>query len=143
MKTKDEGETIQDDIPSKPKMSSNRAVRALWIIAGTISLGLGIIGIPLPVLPTTPFLLLAAACYVRGSERMYNWLMRNKWFGKYIRDYREKGGIPLKIKVGAISFLWIAIGITTYFFIQIIWIRIILIAIAASVTYHILSFKTL
>ena len=69
------------------------------ITTGTFFVGLGIIGIFLPLLPTTPFLLLAAACYARSSKRFYNWLLNNKWFGNYIKNYRERKGIPLQIKI--------------------------------------------
>ena len=138
-----EEEAIQDELNDISKLSPNRVIRALWTAGGTIFLGLGIIGIILPVLPTTPFLLLAAYCYLRGSERMHRWLLGNKWFGEYIKNYQEKRGIPLKIKVWAISFLWITIAISIFFFIEIIWIRIIMVIIAAAVTYHIVTFKTL
>ena len=74
---------------------SNKFFRFLLIIAGTIFLVFGIIGIFLPILPTTPFLLLAAACYARSSKRFYNWLMNNKWFGNYIKNYNEGRGVPL------------------------------------------------
>ncbi len=134
---------IQNEIFDTSKLSQNRVIRVLWTGAGTLFLGLGIIGIILPLLPTTPFLLLAAYCYLRGSERMHRWLLGNKWFGEYIRNYHEKKGIPLKIKVWAISFLWITIAISIFFFIEIIWIKIILVIIAVAVTYHIVSFKTL
>ena len=113
--------------------------RAL-IIAGTLSVGLGILGIFLPVLPTTPFLLLAAACYARSSERFYNWLLNNRWFGNYIKNYREKRGLTLKVKVLTISLLWIAIGYSI-FRVDILTVRIILILIAIGVTTHILSIR--
>jgi uncharacterized membrane protein YbaN (DUF454 family) len=132
-----------DEVSDNAKLSPNRVVRALWTTAGSIFLGLGIIGIILPLLPTTPFLLLAAYCYLRGSEKMHTWLLGNKWFGEYIKNYQEKRGIPLKVKVWAISVLWITIAISVYFFIQIIWLRIILVVIASAVTYHIVTFKTL
>ena len=74
-------------------------IRLLLIIAGTVSVGLGIIGMFIPLLPTTPFLLLAAACYARSSQRLYHWLLYNKWFGKYIRNYLQRKGIPLKLKI--------------------------------------------
>jgi len=125
------------------KLSASPVIRALWTLAGTIFLGLGIIGIVIPLLPTTPFLLLAAYCYLRGSERMHTWLLTNKWFGEYIRNYQEKKGIPLKIKIYAISVLWITIAISAFFFTEILWVRIILVVIALAVTYHIVTFKTL
>ncbi|MCK4431669.1 MAG: YbaN family protein [Candidatus Aminicenantes bacterium] len=113
------------------------------IIAGTFFVGLGIIGIFLPLLPTTPFLLLAAACYARSSKRFYNWLLTNRWLGNYIRNYRERKGVPFKIKILSISFLWIAIGYSAIFVVHILLGRIILILIAIGVTIHILSIQTL
>src|SRR3972149_1076318 len=88
------------------KLKKNRVVRALLIVAGTISLVFALIGIVMPVLPTTPFLLLTVACYCRSSERLYRWLINNKWFGEYIRNYQEGKGIPLKTKVFALTVLW-------------------------------------
>ncbi len=125
----------------RPK-SRSRVVRALWITAGTISLALGIIGIVLPVLPTTPFLLLTTYCYDRGSERLHNWLINNRVFGEYIRNYTEGRGIPLRVKVTAITILWVTIGISAYFFMPWLWVRIILFIIAASVTVHLLRLPT-
>jgi hypothetical protein len=78
--------------------------KGVLIIAGTSFAGLGILGIFLPLLPTTPFLLLAAACYARSSERFYNWLLNNRWFGHYIRNYLEGKGVPLRVKVLSICF---------------------------------------
>lgn len=121
----------------------NKFKRKLLIAAGTFFVVIGTIGIFLPVLPTTPFLLLAAWCYARSSERYYKWLISNKWFGDYIRNYQEGKGIPLKIKIFAISFLWITILVTVYFFVMNIYFRIILILIAIGVTIHILTIQTL
>ncbi len=124
------------------KKTSNLS-RWLLISAGTFFIGLGIIGIFLPLWPTTPFLLLAAACYARSSKRFYNWLLNNRWFGNYIKNYREGKRIPLKVKVLSISFLWFAIGYSAIFIVHILLGRIILILIAIVVTMHILSIKTL
>ena len=88
----------------------NPLLRGLLILAGTLSVGLGIVGIFLPVLPTTPFLLLAAACYVRSSPRLYRWLITNRWTGDYVRNYREGRGMPLRAKVISIALLWITLG---------------------------------
>ena len=121
---------------------SNQLFRWILIIAGTIFLGFGIIGIFLPILPTTPFLLLSAACYARSSQRFYNWLMNNKWFGNYIKNYREGRGVPLKFKIFTISLLWITILTSIYFIINNFWIEIILIMIAIGVTIHIITIKT-
>ena len=127
---------------NETEITSNKFFRYLLIIAGTISLVFGIIGIFLPILPTTPFLLLTAACYARSSQRFYNWLMNNRWFGNYIKNYREGRGVPLKFKVFTITLLWITILTSIYFVINNFWIEIILIMIAIGVTIHIISIKT-
>ena len=127
----------------KNKNKKGELRRYLLITIGSFFLSLGIIGIFLPLLPTTPFFLLAAACYARGSKRFYNWLLTNRWFGNYIKNYRERKGIPLKIKILAISFLWLAIAYSVIFVVHILLVRIILILIAIGVTIHIFSIKTL
>jgi len=116
--------------------------KGVLIIAGTLFVGLGILGIFLPLLPTTPFLLLAAACYARSSERFYNWLLNNRWFGLYIKNYLEGKGVPLRVKVLSICFLWITIGYSVVFVVDTFLVRIILILIAVGVTIHILSTRT-
>ena len=125
------------------RQASRNWVRILLIILGTIFVGLGILGIILPVLPTTPFLLLAAACYVRSSQRLYDWLLNHKWFGKYIRNYLQGKGVPLKIKLLTITLLWITIGFSVAFVVEGIPVRIILILIAVGVSLHVLSVRTL
>lgn len=117
--------------------------RTLLIIAGTLLVGLGIIGIFMPVLPTTPFLLLAAACYARSSQRFYHWLLNNKWFGNYIKNYIQRRGVPLKTKVLAITWLWITIGFSVVFVVEVFLIRLILILIAIGVSIHVFSIRTL
>lgn len=134
---------ITHDYSDETNIVSNMLLRVLLIIAGTISLGLGIIGIVVPILPTTPFLLLAAACYSKSSNRFYNWLMNNRWFGKYIRNYREGKGIPLKMKIYTTVLLWATILVSSIFFVDILFVRIILILIAIAVSIHILHIKTL
>jgi len=112
--------------------------RLLWSTAGTFFLILGIIGIAVPLLPTTPFLLLALFCYFRGSKRMYMWMLRNRIFGKYLRDYHEKKIVPLKVKIGTISLLWIVISLTAIFLIDNMLLKILLLCVAVGVTVHIL-----
>jgi len=126
---------------NKNEIISNKFLRYLLIISGTISLVFGIIGIVLPILPTTPFLLLAAACYARSSQRFYKWLMKNKWFGNYIKNYREGRGVPLKFKIFTISLLWITILFSIYYVIDNFWVEIILFMIAVGVTTHIITIK--
>jgi len=103
--------------------------------------GLGIIGIFIPILPTTPFLLLAAACYMRSSERFYQWLINNRIFGAYVRNYIEGRGMPVRIKIFTILLLWLTIGLGITFGVQNIVIRIVLIGIAIGVTVHIVLIR--
>lgn len=116
--------------------------RTLLIVSGTLCVALGILGMFLPVLPTTPFLLLAAICYARSSKRFYNWLMTNRWFGAYIRNYREGRGITLKQKVLTISLLWLTIGYAAWFVLSLWWVKLILFGIAIGVTVHLIRIKT-
>ena len=109
---------------------------------GTLFVALGIAGIVLPLVPTTPFLLLAAACYARSSEKHYNWLMNHKWFGEYLRNYQAGRGIPLKVKLLAIGFLWLTIGSTAAFVIDIRWLQVLMICTAAAVSLHMLYLPT-
>ncbi|MBN1216842.1 MAG: YbaN family protein [Candidatus Lokiarchaeota archaeon] len=117
-------------------LSKSKLKRLLFYIAGSVCLALGIIGIVIPILPTTPFLLLAAACYIRSSEKAYNWIINNKIFGKYIKDFREGKGLPIKIRIYTISLLWITM-IISIIIVQILWIRILLIIIAVIVSIHV------
>jgi uncharacterized membrane protein YbaN (DUF454 family) len=117
------------------------AKRSLLIAAGTLCAGLGIIGIFVPILPTTPFLLLAAACYMRSSERLYQWLINNRIFGVYIRNYIEGKGMPIRIRIFTILLLWLTIGLSMTFAVQNLVIRIILICIAIGVTVHIVLIR--
>ena len=129
-------------INDKRQITSNLS-RWVLIIIGSFFTGLGILGIFLPLLPTTPFLLLAAACYIRSSERFYDWLINNKWLGNYIKNYLEGKGVSLKAKILSISLLWITIGYSAVFIVNTFPIRIILILIAIGVTIHILSIRIL
>lgn len=117
--------------------------KAILVTLGTFFLLLGIIGIILPVLPTTPFLILAAACYLRGSDRMYQWMMNNRYFGDLIRNYMERRGIKPRQKAGAIFMLWFLISITLVYFVQQLYLRLILTIVASAVTVHLLRLKNL
>jgi hypothetical protein len=127
----------------KGKIRTGNWIKPILIVAGTLFVGLGVIGIFLPVLPTTPFLLLAAACYAKSSQRFYCWLLNNRWFGVYIKNYRQKKGMPLKIKIFTVVLLWLTIMVSVIFAVQSLAVRIILIIIAFGVSLHILSIKTL
>ena len=111
-------------------------------VVGILSLFVGILGIFIPLLPTTPFLLLSAASFTRSSEKMYLWLMNHPWFGKYIREFQENKSIPLSTKVISVGMLWTTILISVIFATKSIYIRILLIMIAILVSAHILRYKT-
>ena len=120
----------------------NRFVRILLLMAGWLFVSLAIVGAVLPLVPTTPFLLIAAACFYRSSSRFYQWLMNNKLFGQYIRDYKEKKGVPLNVKLVTLIFLWSSILVSAFILVPILWLQILLIAIAVAVTVHIALIKT-
>ena len=92
----------------------NKALKALLIFVGWLSVVLGVIGIFLPIMPTTPFLLLAAACFVRTSPKFYQWLVGHPRLGKYIVYYLEGKGIPLKAKIYTIALIAISMSVTSY-----------------------------
>ena len=95
------------------------------------------------VTATTPFLLLTAALYFKGSPRLYNWLLNHRHFGPYIRNFRENKAIPLRAKIISLVLMWGTMLYCIFFLIPFLWVKILLGLVAAGVTYHILSFKTL
>jgi uncharacterized protein len=119
----------------------NKIGRISLIIAGSLSLVLGTIGIIVPILPTTPFLLLSAACYARSSQRFYNWLLNNRLFGVYIKNYREGKGVPGRIKYFTISLLWLTIILSVVYASENNYVRVLLICVAIAVSIHILTIK--
>ncbi len=125
------------------RITDSHLKKMLFISIGTVSVSLGIIGVFVPLLPTTPFLLLAAACYIRSSQRLYTWLITNKYFGKFIVNYREQKGIPLSVKITSLALLWVTISTSAIYATENIWLRLFLLIIAISVSMHILFLKTL
>lgn len=116
-----------------------------WIltILGLLALGFGILGIFLPVLPTTPLLLLAAALFLRSNRGLYDWLLNHPRLGPYIRNFLEHKAIPLKIKVLSVTLVWITL-LNCAIFVADHWaFRLFFIVLAAAITVHILSYKTL
>ena len=111
--------------------------KILLIVIGTISLVLGTIGIFLPVLPTTPFLLLSLACYIKSSKKLHGFVLSNKYLAPYVKDYVSGKGIPIKAKKKAIFFIWITIGFSVVFIIDRIILRIMLLTIAIIVSTYI------
>ena len=97
------------EAPEEP-VTPTGPTRLLPTFAGLICVALAAAGVVLPLLPTTPFLLLAAACFARGSPRLHRWLHTNRLFGAYLRRYRRGEGIPLTAKVAALVFLWLSLA---------------------------------
>jgi uncharacterized membrane protein YbaN (DUF454 family) len=116
--------------------------RALLIAVGLLSVVVGAVGIFVPLLPTTVFLLLAAACFIRSSDRLYRWLTTNRVFGSYIRNYREHRAMPAGAKWCAISVLWLTIG-TSAAIVAVPWVRVLLVVVAVGVTVLISRIRTL
>ncbi len=123
--------------------SSDGPRRALFVVAGCIALAIGIVGIVVPVLPTTPFLLLAAACFVRGSRQAYEMLMRNRFVGGYIRDYLEHRGMTAGAKVWTLALMGTALTVTAVLATDSAMVRVVLALILVGVGAHILAIKTL
>lgn len=116
-------------------------VQVMLIGIGSASIGIGIIGIVLPLIPTTPLLLLGAYCLFKSSPKLYNKLMEHKVLGGYIRRWRSGEGIPLKSKIIVISMLWLAIGFSVTYMIPLLFVKILLIIIASCVTIYLIRLK--
>lgn len=119
-------------------------VKIVLTILGLVSFALAVAGIFLPLLPTTPLLLLAAWCFVRSSPHLYGWLMRHPKFGPYIRNFRESRAIPLRVKVVSVAMIWLTIGYCIVAVVdEYLWVQILLFVLAVAISWHILSYKTL
>lgn len=116
--------------------------KTLYNLAGTVALLLGIVGIFLPLLPTTPFLLLASACYMRGSSRMYQWLVNQRHLGPYLVSYQQGRGIPLRAKIAALTMMWTSLTVSIVI-VPLIWVRVLLAVIGISVSIYVLRMPTL
>lgn len=116
--------------------------KALFNVIGILALTLAILGVFLPLLPTTPFLLLASACFMRGSARLHHWLHNNKTFGVYLTNIQSGHGIPKRTKIIAISLLWLSLGLSAWQ-ISWLWLQCLLLIPGIAVTIYLLRMKTL
>lgn len=114
-------------------------LRVLLLIGGALSLALGAAGVVVPVLPTTPFLILAVFCFARSSQRIHDWLVSNRLFGPFIRDYFSGQGLSLKTVLPTLAVLWVALGLTAFLVFDSEVVRFLLLAIAGGVTLHLLA----
>ena len=113
-------------------------MKVIYLSLGFVSLGLGILGIPLPILPTTPFLLLAIACFARSSKRFEKWLYNTKLYQTYVADFRETKSIAKERKKWILLQIYILMGISI-FLAQIIWVKLALGALTIFITYYLLK----
>lgn len=117
--------------------------KPIFIFLGTLFVAIGVIGIFLPGLPTTTFLLIASFFYVRSSPKLYNWLINHKVLGKFISDYQKHKAISLKHKILSVTMMWFFIGISVIYFVEKDFISIILLSCGLIGTVIVLSIKTL
>ncbi len=122
---------------------SGKMMRGVYIVVGTIALVIGAIGLFLPVIPTTPLVILAAACYYRGSDRLHNWILSSRWFGETVKNYQEGRGLTRDTKVRAISMMWAMILISAWFFVSNLFVRVAIICVAIGVTVYLVRLPTL
>ena len=118
-------------------------MKFIFLFLGIVSLVLGVVGIFLPVLPTTPFLLLSATLFLRSSQRLYNWLLSHPYLGEYIRNFKEYRAVPLRVKIVSVSLVWLTLLYCALFVAKEWWMSAVFIAIALGVSIHILHYKTL
>ena len=130
----------QDD--KAPRVAKNKIIRNVLIACGFFFTFLAILGAILPLLPTTPFLVAAAACFYRSSARFYNMIMNNPYFGHYLRDYKAGKGIPLRVKILSMGFLWASTLVSLIFFIPYLWLKILVSGITLAVSLHIYLIRT-
>jgi uncharacterized protein len=117
-------------------------IRYAYLVSGFLLVAIGIIGIFLPLLPTTIFLILASACFVKSSPKANEWLRNNKFLGPYLKNYQNKTGLTIKSKIFTIIFLWLSIGISAFYLTNEFYIRMLLLVIGAGVSTHIIYIKT-
>jgi uncharacterized membrane protein YbaN (DUF454 family) len=116
--------------------------RFVYFSVGAVSVAFGVIGIFVPLWPTTCFLLLAAWCFARSSARAERWLYENRVFGKYLMDYRERGIISHSVRRTSLAVMWVFIGATAFLFVGRIWVVALLLLVAGAVTLHLYSLPT-
>lgn len=118
------------------------AKRLFFFSMGTVFLGVGAVGVVVPVLPTTPLVLASFFCFAKSSKSAERWIMSNRYFGSYIKNYQTYEGVPLDVKIKSIIFLWFMLLFSCYIFLDQIYLLILLPVVGIAVTIHILFLKT-
>jgi len=117
--------------------------KLFYNIMGTVSLAFAFIGVILPIIPTTPFVLLSAACYYRGSKRLHRWLSRNEIFGPIIRDFEEHGGMRKATKIKALTIMWTAVLASALLILDTLTMQALVVLVAVIGTVSMLKIKTI
>lgn len=128
--------------PNDSTLATRPWVRRIYVGLGFFFLALGVVGLFLPVLPTTPFLLVATSCFARGSKKFHTWLLNQPHFGPLIRDWHEHRSLPLTTKIVAISMLWFGLGTSMIFFVPLKTARIVVAIIGILVTIYLIRIPT-
>ena len=126
-------------------ISNNPVVRYFWLILGILLSIIGLIGIILPGLPTTPIMILAAACFFRSSKKLYEWAINNKYFGQHVKNFRDYKGIPRKAKQRILTWMWVFVSISVLFGIpdKLLIVKIITLIAATIGTVYIIKLRTI
>ena len=126
-------------------INNNSVIRYFWLVIGILLSTIGLIGIIVPGLPTTPIMILSAACFFRSSEKLYNWVLNNKYYGHHVKNFREGRGMPKKAKYMAITCMWVFVSISVLFGIpdHMLMIKIITVLGAATGTGYVISLRTM
>lgn len=126
-------------------MSNNLIIRWFWLIIGLLLTGVGFVGIFIPGLPTTIFMILAASCYFRSSQRLYSWVLNHKYFGYHVKNYRDYRGMPLKAKIVSLIMIWLftLYAVTFAISVNLLYVKVIIIISALFGTKTILSLKSM
>jgi uncharacterized membrane protein YbaN (DUF454 family) len=121
---------------------ASKSKRLVYVVVGTVSLALGLLGVVLPVIPTTPFILFSAWCYYRGSKRFHDWLVNHRYLGKIVAEYSGDEGMRKESKIKAIAFTWAAVLLTAAFILESSAMRALIILIGCIGTFVILRLRT-
>ena len=128
-----------------PKTNHVKSGLLRWVLicCGWVSIVSGVLGIFLPLVPTIPFLLLAAACFARSSDRFHTWLVEHNHLGPLVRNYLNDGSVPLRAKQIAIGMVWVSFPASAFLFVPAVWAKIVLLTIAGGITLYLLGLPTI
>tara|TARA_B100000686_G_scaffold40992_1_gene42373 strand:+ start:66927 stop:67328 length:402 start_codon:yes stop_codon:yes gene_type:complete len=131
-------------VSSKVEIESHPFIRILWLSLGLLFTIVGLVGLIVPGLPTTPLMIISAACFFRSSERLFNWVLNNKYFGRYVKDFREGKGMPRKAKFTSIFFIWLFVSLSVFFGIpdHLVFVKIVTLVAACAGTGMIIALPT-